>query len=84
MRTRMLQAMFAIVGLTLLSVLLLGQQQLQLPGNAPTAEAKLPFQQHVFVFVQRTDRHAKYRKPEMFDDVLNELPRREESRDCRG
>jgi len=73
MRIRMLRATFAIAGLAFLSVLLLGQDQPQLPVNAPTAAATLPLQQHVFVFVQRTDRHAKYSKPEMFHDVLNDI-----------
>ena len=30
-------------------------------------------QQKVFVFVQRTDRHAKYSSPEVFHNVLNDL-----------
>jgi len=27
----------------------------------------------VFVFIQRTDRHAKYSKPEVFNDVVNDM-----------
>ena len=73
MRIRMLRTIFVIVGLTILSALLLGQEQPQLPGNTPAVAATVPLQQHVFVFVQRTDRHAKYSKPEMFHDVLNDI-----------
>jgi hypothetical protein len=44
------------------------------PANL-TAETPLavPAQQKVFVFVQRTDRHAKYSKPEVFHDALNDI-----------
>ena len=38
------------------------------PPAAATAE-----QQKVFVFVQRTDRHAKFSKPEVFHTVLSDL-----------
>jgi hypothetical protein len=36
------------------------------PGDASA-------QQKVFVFVQRTDRHAKYSKPEVFHDALTDI-----------
>jgi hypothetical protein len=44
------------------------------PQSAMPAPAAAPAeQQKVFVFVQRTDRHAKYSKPEVFHSVLNDL-----------
>jgi len=38
------------------------------PSAVPTVD-----EQKVFVFVQRTDRHAKYSSPEVFHNVLNDL-----------
>ena len=43
--------------------------QSSVPASAPAAAD----QQKVFVFVQRTDRHAKYSSPEVFHNVLNDL-----------
>jgi hypothetical protein len=66
-------------------VLILSIQVCTLPLPAqeqvPPASANLsaatspdqPAQQRVFVFVQRTDRHAKYSKPEVFHDALTDV-----------
>ena len=51
-------------------------QELTLPpptGPSATAPSVAPTQQKVFVFVQRTDRHAKYSKPEVFNDALTDI-----------
>ena len=42
-------------------------------GLAVTTSGDTPAQQKVFVFVQRTDRHAKYSKPEVFHDALTDI-----------
>jgi hypothetical protein len=50
------------------------QEQSTSPQNVLPAPTAAPAeQQKVFVFVQRTDRHAKYSKPEVFHNVLNDL-----------
>lgn len=41
--------------------------------SPPATNAASVQQQKVFVFVQRTDRHAKHSSPEVFHDVLNDL-----------
>jgi hypothetical protein len=41
--------------------------------SAATTSPATPAQQKVFVFVQRTDRHAKYSKPEVFHDALTDI-----------
>ncbi len=50
--------------------LVLGQEQ---KTNASSATAAPTVQPKVFVFIQRTDRHAKYSKPEVFNDVVNDI-----------
>ena len=42
-------------------------------NTAPSSAIANADQDKVFVFVQRTDRHAKYSSPEVFHDVLNDL-----------
>ena len=59
----------------LLSVILsaifsIAQEQSTAPSAASSANVN---QQKVFVFVQRTDRHAKYSSPEVFHNVLTDL-----------
>jgi hypothetical protein len=50
------------------------QEQSMPPQNsAPASVAATVYQQKVFVFVQRTDRHAKYSSSEVFHDVLHDL-----------
>lgn len=52
----------------------LAQEQSPSPQSAaPASVAATTEQQKVFVFVQRTDRHAKYSSPEVFHNVLNDL-----------
>lgn len=52
----------------------LAQEPSTPPQNATPAPAAVPGEQRkVFVFVQRTDRHAKYSKPDVFQTVLNDL-----------
>jgi len=48
----------------------LAQEQSTAPSAASSANVN---QQKVFVFVQRTDRHAKYSSPEVFHNVLTDL-----------
>jgi hypothetical protein len=56
------------------ATLSLAQEQTTSPQSAIPASAVAPAgQQKVFVFVQRTDRHAKYSKPEVFHGVLDDL-----------
>jgi hypothetical protein len=50
----------------------IAQEQSTSPPPSTTASASAD-QQKVFVFVQRTDRHAKYSSPEVFHNVLNDL-----------
>jgi hypothetical protein len=50
----------------------IAQEQSTSPPSSATASASGD-QQKVFVFVQRTDRHAKYSSPEVFHNVLNDL-----------
>ena len=75
MHMHALRIVLAMILLILLCPLLMSQgQPPQQPTTfAPSAEAPVPNQQRVFVFVQRSDRHAKYSKPEMFHDVLNDI-----------
>lgn len=47
--------------------------QEQSTSPPPTTASASVGQQKVFVFVQRTDRHAKYSSPEVFHNVLNDL-----------
>jgi hypothetical protein len=42
-------------------------------GLSGTVPGDTPTQKKVFVFVQRTDRHAKYSKPEVFHDALTDI-----------
>lgn len=55
--------------------LLLAQEPTLPPpsGLSATIPGDTPTQQKVFVFVQRTDRHAKYSKPEVFHDALTDI-----------
>ena len=56
------------------ATLSLAQEQSTSPQSAAPTSATAPAeQQKVFVFVQRTDRHAKYSKPEVFHNVLSDL-----------
>lgn len=58
----------------LFATLSLAQEQSTPPqSTAPASAAATVEQQKVFVFVQRTDRHAKYSSPEVFHNVLNDL-----------
>jgi hypothetical protein len=63
----------AVLLLVVLSAIILiaQEQSTSLPSSA-TASA-LVGQAKVFVFVQRTDRHAKYSSPDVFHNVLNDL-----------
>ena len=47
-------------------------QQQSTPSPSTSASPNVN-QQKVFVFVQRTDRHAKYSSPEVFHNVLTDL-----------
>ncbi|MBZ5551023.1 MAG: hypothetical protein LAO22_24225 [Acidobacteriia bacterium] len=49
------------------------EQSTSPPSAAPISVASTGDQPKVFVFVQRSDRHAKYSTPEVFHDVLNDL-----------
>lgn len=61
---------FAIVS----SVLLVSAQEQSAPANAAQAVSPAGIEQaKVFVFVQRTDRHAKYSSPEVFHNTLNDV-----------
>jgi len=56
------------------ATLSIAQEQSTSPQSAARASASaIVEQQKVFVFVQRTDRHAKYSSPEVFHNVLNDL-----------
>ena len=79
MKTRGFTHVIARLWLVILVVgcacLLLGQEP-TLPspsGLSAAASGDTPMQQKVFVFVQRTDRHAKYSKPEVFQDALTDI-----------
>lgn len=50
----------------------LAQEQVPVPTGPPTTSTSA-VQQKVFVFVQRTDRHAKYSNHETFQNVVNDL-----------
>ena len=54
----------------LFSLISIAQEQSTAPTAASSANVN---QQKVFVFVQRTDRHAKYSSPEVFHNVLTDL-----------
>jgi hypothetical protein len=54
----------------LLAIFSIAQEQSTAPSAASSANVN---QQKVFVFVQRTDRHAKYSSPEVFHNVLTDL-----------
>lgn len=79
MKTRRLTHMVARLWLVLLVVgcasLMLAQEPTLTPpsGLSAKASADTSVQQKVFVFVQRTDRHAKYSKPEVFHDALTDI-----------
>jgi hypothetical protein len=55
--------------------LLLAQEPTLPPPNglSVAVPGDTPMQQKVFVFVQRTDRHAKYSKAEVFHDALTDI-----------
>jgi hypothetical protein len=56
------------------ATLSLAQEPSTAPQSTTPAPATAPAEQKkVFVFVQRTDRHAKFSKPEVFHTVLNDL-----------
>ena len=54
----------------LFAIFSIAQEQSTAASAASSANVN---QQKVFVFVQRTDRHAKYSSPEVFHDVLTDL-----------
>ena len=54
----------------LFAIFSIAQEQSTAPPAASSASVN---QQKVFVFVQRTDRHAKYSSPEVFHNVLTDL-----------
>jgi len=54
----------------LFAIFSIAQEQSTAPSTASSANVN---QQKVFVFVQRTDRHAKYSSPEVFHNVLTDL-----------
>jgi hypothetical protein len=73
MRTLGLLAKTAVLLLVILSAIIsIAQEESTSPPPSTTASASVD-QQKVFVFVQRTDRHAKYSSPEVFHNVLNDL-----------
>jgi hypothetical protein len=73
MRTVGLLTKTAILLLVILSAMIsIAQEESTSPPPSTTASASVD-QQKVFVFVQRTDRHAKYSSPEVFHNVLNDL-----------
>jgi hypothetical protein len=49
------------------------EQNMSPQSAAPASEASTVDQQKVFVFVQRTDRHAKYSSSEVFHNVLQDI-----------
>jgi hypothetical protein len=52
----------------------LAQEPIPAPSTlSATRSPAAPTQPRVFVFVQRTDRHAKYSKPEVFHDALTDI-----------
>ncbi len=73
MRTLGLLTKTAVLLLVILSAIIsIAQEESTSPPPSTTASASVD-QQKVFVFVQRTDRHAKYSSPEVFHNVLNDL-----------
>lgn len=75
MRTVGLLGKTAVLLLVLLSAMFcIAQEQSTSPeSSAPASTPAAVNQRKVFVFVQRTDRHAKYSSPEVFHNVLNDL-----------
>jgi hypothetical protein len=75
MRTGGLLGKTAVLLLVVLSAMLsIAQEPSTSPESSTPASAHAAVdQQKVFVFVQRTDRHAKYSSPEVFHNVLNDL-----------
>lgn len=86
MRTPQLAAKTVVLlSILFLATVCFGQEQVAQPSTAAspaspvvatqpsTAASPAVAQKKVFVFVVRTDRHAKYSKPEVFHDVLNDL-----------
>jgi len=75
MRTFGLIIKTAVLPLVVFSAMLsIAQEQGTSPQSAaPASVAATVDQQKVFVFVQRTDRHAKYSSSEVFHDVLHDL-----------
>ena len=61
-----------LLAVALSAIFSIAQEQSTVPSQSTTASAKVD-QQKVFVFVQRTDRHAKYSSPEVFHNVLTDL-----------
>jgi len=75
MRTGGLLGKTAVLLLVVLSARLsIGQKPSTSPESSTPASAPAAVDQRkVFIFVQRTDRHAKYSSPEVFHNVLNDL-----------
>lgn len=73
MRTVGLLIKTSVLLLVVLSAMVsIAQEQSTSPPSSATASASVDLQK-VFVFVQRTDRHAKYSSAEVFHNVLNDL-----------
>src|ERR1700740_1448677 len=77
MNVRPLIAFFATLVFIILAVVpfLSAREPVPLPpaNSSPATAADAPTQPKVFVFVQRTDRHAKYSKPEVFHDAWTDI-----------
>ena len=71
--TFLIKAAILVLGLLFASLSLAQEQSTPPQPAAPASAAGTIEQQKVFLFVQRTDRHAKYSSPEMFHNVLNDL-----------
>lgn len=65
-----LAAVFAIVSCPIISS---AQEQNAPPQNMAPAASAAKAEQKVFVFVQRTDRHAKYSSAEVFHNALSDI-----------
>ena len=66
--------LLVVLALGYASLLLAQEPALPPPsGLSATVPGDVSMQQKVFVFVQRTDRHAKYSKPEVFHDALADI-----------
>jgi hypothetical protein len=65
--------LFVVLIVSCASLLLAQEPTLAPPTGLSVTPSDTSGQQRVFVFVQRTDRHAKYSKPEVFHDAWTDI-----------